>query len=231
MFPLSDNSPTNNPRLSDLAFEKILEWLSNGKLRPGDWLRQESLANELDVSQVTIREALNKLILEGIAERVPRKGVRLPFINIDDLMDIYQVRLLTEEMAWKSATEKIVRDELCALRELLPDTGTNADPKSVEIARRKNQEFHMIVIRASGRKTLVHILTQLLNMDNLRFMLQSTPKDIRVKDGQVNIKEHEALIAALERRDSELVGRLIKEHISRSMVDRLEISNRVIQSR
>lgn len=214
-------------RVLDVTYDAICEFLTSGAVKPGDWLRQEAIAERCGVSQVTARDALNRLALEGLAERVPRKGVRIPYLSPDDVRDIYEMRLVAEGLAWESATQTISDDEIQQMRELLPFTGTNADPNSVEMARRNNKEFHMIAIRASRRWTLIHILTPLLSFNNLRYLLTSTTEEVRVADGQRNIADHAGLLAALEARDSDLTRALITNHIERAMKDRLALQSKV----
>jgi DNA-binding GntR family transcriptional regulator len=212
-------------RAVDVIYEAICASLSSGEVKPGDWLRQEAIADTYGVSQVTARDALNRLALEGLAERVPRKGVRIPYISADDLRDIYEMRLVAEGLAWEAAAQFITAGELEKMRELLPYTGTTADSKSVDVARQKNREFHMIAIQASRRWTLIHILTPLLNFNNLRYLLTSTTKETRVADGQRNISDHAGLLAALEARDSLMTRTLIVDHIHRAMKDRLALQS------
>jgi len=154
---------------------------------------------------------------------VPRKGVRIPSINIDDLMDIYNLRMTAERTAWQAAAELISAADLKRMHSLLPLTGTTADPASVNTAREKNHEFHMIAIEASGRYTLIHVLNQLLNLNNLRYLLSATSEQERIQDGQKNVNEHAALLEALETHDPDRVGSLIAAHIKRSMEARLAL--------
>ncbi|MFZ5822240.1 MAG: GntR family transcriptional regulator [Chloroflexota bacterium] len=214
-------------RASDVTYEAICASLSSGQVKPGDWLRQEAIAAAYGVSQVTARDALNRLAFEGLAERVPRKGVRIPYISADDLKDIYEMRLVAEGLAWEAAAQVITDEELQQMQALLPYTGTNADPKSVDVARQKNMEFHMIAIHASRRWTLIHILTPLLSFNNLRYLLTATTEEVRVADGQRNIADHAGLLAALEARDSGLTRALIACHIERAMNDRLALQGKV----
>jgi len=213
-------------RAVDVTYEAICASLSSGDVKPGDWLRQEAIAEAYGVSQVTARDALNRLALEGLAERVPRKGVRIPYISTDDLKDIYEMRLVAEGLAWEAAAQVITDEELQKMRELLPYTGTTADPKSVDVARQKNREFHMVAIQASRRWTLIHILTPLLNFNNLRYLLTSTTAETRVADGQRNIADHTELLATLNARDSALTRKLITQHIERAMKDRLTLQSK-----
>ncbi|MBI9045327.1 MAG: GntR family transcriptional regulator [Anaerolineaceae bacterium] len=213
-------------RLSDTTYDKICTSLYSGDIRPGDWLRQASLAEDLDVSQATVRDALNKMVMEGMAERVPRKGVRIPILSIEDLSDIYEIRIVAEGLAWQTAAEKITEKEILKMRELLPLTGVNADPKSVQITHHNNQEFHMIAIQASRRWTLIHVLSSLLNRNNLFYLLAASTEETRVEDGQQNISDHIDLLDALEKRKPEMARKLIVNHIRKAMSDRMALKTR-----
>jgi DNA-binding GntR family transcriptional regulator len=210
----------------DVTYEAICASLSSGDVKPGDWLRQEAIAEAYGVSQVTARDALNRLALEGLAERVPRKGVRIPYISTEDLKDIYEMRLVAEGLAWEAAAQVITDEELQKMRELLPYTGTTADPKSVDVARQKNREFHMVVIQASRRWTLIHVLTPLLNFNNLRYLLTATTAETRIADGQRNVADHTKLLKALEARNPAQTRKLITQHIERAMKDRLALQSK-----
>jgi len=213
-------------RAVDVTYEAICASLSSGDVKPGDWLRQEAIAEAYGVSQVTARDALNRLALEGLAERVPRKGVRIPYISTDDLKDIYEMRLVAEGLAWEAAAQVITDEELQKMRELLPYTGTTADSKSVDVARQKNREFHMVAIQASRRWTLIHVLTPLLNFNNLRYLLTATTAETRVADGQRNVADHTKLLKALEARNPTQTRKLITQHIERAMKDRLALQSK-----
>jgi DNA-binding GntR family transcriptional regulator len=219
-------SKEKDNRRVDLTYDAISTSLSSGRIKPGEWLRQVSIADELKVSQATVRDALNQLVIEGLAERIPRKGVRVPYVSPGDLQDIYEMRMMAEGLAWQAAAERITVDELKHMQALLPHTGTKSDPRSIEIARQKNLEFHMIAIRASGRWILIRLLSQLLNLNNLRYLLAASSEEVRVRDGRVNVQEHEELVSALHDRRADLSRKLIVKHIQRSMSDRLALFGR-----
>jgi len=221
-------SKRKDNRRVDATYAVISSSLSSGRIKPGDFLRQITLAEELNVSQATVRDALNQLVIEGLAERIPRKGVRVPYISPDDVRDIYEMRMVAEGLAWQVAAERITAEELKQMQILLPGTATTADPGSIEIARQKNLEFHMIAIQASGRWILIRLLSQLLNLNNLRYLLATSSEEVRVRDGKINIQEHEELITALHDRKADLSRELIEKHIHRSMSDRLALFGKQI---
>ncbi len=71
--------------LAELAHEESREKILFGYFKPGDWLRQADLSQPLAVSHTPVREALDRLVADGLAERVPHKGVRVPTIYENDM--------------------------------------------------------------------------------------------------------------------------------------------------
>jgi DNA-binding GntR family transcriptional regulator len=85
----------------------------------------------------------------------------------------------------------------------------------------------MVAIQASRRWTLIHVLTPLLNFNNLRYLLTATTAETRIADGQRNIADHTKLLKALEARNSTQTRKLITQHIERAMKDRLALQNKI----
>src|SRR2546425_10001528 len=86
-------------QLRDVVVERIRAQILQGKLTPGQWLRQERLAAELGTSYTPIREALKQLQAEGMVEHVPYRGVRVVQFSPQDVLDIYGMRSVLEGQA------------------------------------------------------------------------------------------------------------------------------------
>ncbi len=207
-------------RLADAVYDTFYEAIISGKIKQGEWLRQTQLAKEMKVSQSTIREALGRLVSEGLAEQIARKGVQVVFISKDDLSDIYELRILAEGLAWETAALHITKDEIESMRKLLSST---EDENSVRNFRKANQDFHMIPIYASKRRYLIKTISGLLNLNNYYNLLHDKSFEIQIQDWKLNIKEHEDLVNILETGDGKLTRQLIEKHIRRSMISRLDL--------
>ncbi len=205
-------------RLSDAVFEALRKAIRDRRLAPGERLRQEALAKELGVSQITVREALNRLVSEGLCIRVPYKGVRVIALSMEDLEDIYAMRGLLEGLAAELAASRITPEELARMRELLPATIVDADPKSVEHAREVNREFHEIAVQASGRRFLIQILRQIWDWIDPLMLYERTLEtdegaEIRKRWGERDRLQHTRLLEALETRDGPRARRVVAEYV------------------
>jgi len=205
-------------RLSDAAFEALRKAILDRRLVPGEWLRQEALAKELGVSQITVREALNRLVNEGLCISVPYKGVRVVAPTLEDLEDIYALRGLLEGFAAELAASRMTPEELTQMRGLIPATVVDADPKSVERARKANREFHAIAIHASGRRFLIQVLRQVWDwIDPLthyqRTLEAEAGTEIRLRWGERDKIQHTRLLEALETGDGPRARQVVTEYV------------------
>lgn len=194
--------------LTDGVYKALRSAILDGTLKPGDWLRQESLAEELDVSQTTVRDALNQLIGEGLAIKIPYKGVRVVTLSASDLEDIYAMRGVLEGLAARSAAEFISDEELEEMRNILPETIVNEDPDSIPRARKANRNFHEILIHASRRRFLIRILRRLWDWIDPLMLYSRTVKaeigqDTRIKWGERDRYQHTRILEALEAGDGD----------------------------
>ena len=98
--------------LGDLVCQRLRDAIIDGRLQPGQWLRQEALAQELGISQMPVRDALKRLVAEGLAERIPYRGVRVISFSPEDVLDMFTVRMVLESLAVRYATGRITEEEL-----------------------------------------------------------------------------------------------------------------------
>src|SRR5712691_6146739 len=99
------------------AAELIREAILDGRLQPGERLKEERLARELGISRTPVREALLILQGEGLVEASPNRGATVRTHDADDLDDLYQLRALLEGFATRRAAARVTDEALERLRE------------------------------------------------------------------------------------------------------------------
>lgn len=214
--------------LAESVFRALRKAILDGELKPGEWLRQENLAEEFQVSQATVRDALNQLVGDGLADRIPYKGVHVATLSPAELEDIYAMRAFLEGLAAKSAAENISPEQLHEMRDMLPDTIVNNDPDSVSRARQANRRFHEIFIEASQRRFLIRILSQILDWIDPLMLYSRTKKteiglEIRLKWGERDRFQHTRLVETLEAGDGDLASQVATEAVEEAWNNLAEI--------
>ena len=110
--PIPENGELLRKRsLTDEVYEYLSGKIIAGKYSSGDWLRQEDISTLLGVSQTPVREALDRLVASGLAERVPYRGVRVPILEPKEIIDAFLLRLILETTGARLAAKVIQPEE------------------------------------------------------------------------------------------------------------------------
>ena len=104
--------------LRDVVFNNIKDGILTGRLRPGERLLENQLAEELGVSRTPIREALRMLEIENLVDLIPRKGAQVKKMSEKDIKDVLEIRKVLEELASGIAAENITKQEIAELKKL-----------------------------------------------------------------------------------------------------------------
>ncbi len=209
-------APSGSPQqLRYWVASRLRQAILDGELKPGEWLRQERLAQTYDVSQMPVREALKQLAGEGLVEHVPYRGVRVVEFSAQDVADLYAHRAFLEGRAARAAAEHISAAQLAELQGLLDIMRQRMDQASLAEYRHLNRKFHQLVAEASQRAYLVRTLEQLwCAFPNMLWnTFASTAAESLPERDATDIDEHAALLAALAAHNPEAAERLARAHI------------------
>jgi DNA-binding GntR family transcriptional regulator len=193
-------------RVRDVLQEAILE----GVLRPSTHLNAESLAKQLGVSHIPVREALRSLAADGWIELRPHLGGFVRARSEQELVDLFEMRLLLESQAAAVAAERRGVDQLAELERILSVQAATTDP--VALAR-VNAHFHITVAECSQNQLLAGFVRG-LSM-RARFYFSTVAPHRR----DSSLREHTALVNALRRRDATEAARIARTHVDSTRAD------------
>ncbi len=154
LLPNEEASAFRKKSLRESVFELLHRRIVAGKYLPGDWLRQEEIAQQLGVSQTPVREALDLLVSAGLAERVPYRGVRVPEPTPEAIADAYVLRLLLESAAARLAAHNCSPEQARVLAEMVEQTKPLVTLDDMSLQRQLNKKFHLLIAEASGNSWL-----------------------------------------------------------------------------
>jgi DNA-binding GntR family transcriptional regulator len=150
--------------VQDAVADRIREMILSGMVEPGEWLRQDELANTLGVSTMPIREALRQLQAEGLVTFQPRRGACVTKLSVSHHEEIYRIRLELEILACQWAAKDFDRIPLDRLEHLLDeieiaDKESNF-PRRLELVR----AFFFTIFGASQKEHLLRILSNVWDL-------------------------------------------------------------------
>ena len=197
--------------------EQVCEFLTsdiiNGKLKPGDSLKEETLINEFRISRSPIREALRILAGKGLVTIVPRKGAHVRRITEKDILDIFPVRSMLEGFAANLAAQRMTEREITRLSVAIEQMEKSAEEKDFTSFMKGHYEFHRTYIEASDNEILKEILENLLNKALwLHFSFRYLHKNY-----SFSVRKHKEILRCFIRRDKDRVDGLVRQHIGAGM--------------
>lgn len=200
-------------RLADQAYELLKERILTRQLLPGQRLSVPAIAEELGLSRSPVREAVQRLVQEGLGTERPHSGAVVASADLPALIDLYQVRAelegLSSELAARAGDAHLVRD-----LEVVQDQHEAAHASGVRSQMiRADVDFHARILSAAGNPELTRMLEPVLH----RMLLGMLEAD---RDWPVQaMAEHRDIIAALRAGDAEASRRHMVAHVLRVRTD------------
>ena len=197
-------------RVADFLRTAILD----GSIGPGEWIRQEEVAERFGASRLPVREALRILEAEGLTEHEPNKGARVPRLDRHEVEVIYQMRERLEPLALAESIPHLADGDLARLEEVQQRIEANTD---VATFLALDREFHLVTYSGCPIDQLTGMVTRLWNSTQhyrRAFVSLSGPGRMWVVNA-----EHRLLLDALQRRDATDAERYLSGHIRRTRVE------------
>jgi DNA-binding GntR family transcriptional regulator len=134
--------------MAEYALEQLREAIIMGELQAGTPLRLDELARSLGMSISPIREAVRQLEALGLAKHVPHQGARVVAFDVDDLRDLFEVRLALESLAVRRAAARVTPGDVDAARGSLDELDEARRVGDVLAAMRAHTDFHFTLYDA-----------------------------------------------------------------------------------
>lgn len=202
---VAERSPRFKTVAEAIAGE-VREAILSGEFSPGQFLRQRVLAARYGVSEGVIREALYRLEAEGLVELLPRKGTRVSRLTVEDLYELYELRIFLEESLTRYALPNFTSEDMLRAERLLDQMSRERDPvRWLSL----NREFHAVLCRPSGRPRLLKLQEE-LRIASDRYLRVSLAILNRF---DIANQEHAQILEAYRRRDVEAAAALAGTHL------------------
>lgn len=212
----------NIKNTSDIILNGLMEMIYDGEFKPGQKLIQEEIANIFKVSRVSVRDAFQKLIEVGLAEKVPRKGLIVEKLSQKRTLELYQTREILESAAISLVTKNITPIELTNLEEINEQQKKAYKDRDTKKAILFDDKFHKFIFSFSILKNKV--LANTINSIRLRIKhprdvsrsLSNNPKWILD-----STKRHSEIIQAIKSRNIKEAKKVIVTVINKSKKEQI----------
>ncbi|MDU1005574.1 MAG: GntR family transcriptional regulator [Clostridium butyricum] len=198
-----------NKSLSDKAYDIIKEAIIFNKLKPGEILAEEKLAEELQISRTPIKAALLKLVCEEIAEINQSKNVVVSDINQKEIEDITLVRESLESLAVLLLKDNITKSQIQEIKSKYVQQLHMVEDERNEDFIELDYEFHTKISEFTNNSFLSDMIKK-ANLITKRFLILSGTVN---EHASVANKEHEEIVSYIENEQFELASEAMKKHL------------------
>ena len=197
--------------LRDQICEQIKRLILTNRLRPGQVIVIDRLADELGVSHTPLREALPMLEHEGLLVIRPYRNPRVTEIDASDVREVWEMRFLLEGWAVSKASLTISEDALDKMGELLECAHQDAQQSRYDLHLESDIALHQMILQSTDNK-LVARLAESVSDQSIR--VRSLVEAIAPAQQVLTIiEEHCALVEALQARNPELAHERLASHL------------------
>ena len=211
---MSMSDATEQPRTqTDWVEQQLRRSLLAGEFAPDERLSPKDLSLRWNVSSSPLREAMNRLGAEGLLKIVPQKGVRVAPISIDEMFQIYEVRLLVEPVALHRSVEQGTDqwlERVQAAWECFRPLHEAPSPDMLHYEQ-AHEEFHTALISTCGSEWTIRTISNLARQSSRFRLLSERGGAAAVGDEHLDIFE-----AAQDGRAGDAAA-LHTEHLLRTM--------------
>lgn len=204
MASIATAEPTGPKSTQEHALAGLRRAIVEGRLRPGQRVVQEDVAEALGVSVAPVREALRVLEQEGQVTYFPRRGYFVTELRVEDVEEIYELRRVLEERAARHALPSLDADALDRITLAAKDCVDAAEAGDVAAELEANRRFHFAMLESPDQVHAMRLIRLLWDStEAYRAMYYNSPKERRRA-----IRAHDRIIAAVRRGDAD---RLVAE--------------------
>jgi DNA-binding GntR family transcriptional regulator len=201
--------------LSDHIADELRESIVTGKLKPGQRIVEQQIADAMQTSRGPVRDAIRVLEQEGLTIHYPHRGTFVARLTLEDAQEIYSLRLALELLMADYAVVHATDEQLQALDELVQAMERRARGDYSQFdATDIDMDFHRMMCRISDHQRAMEAWEALESQIRLLVLSHRTsdPSDFR----DTGPTWHREIVRALHDRDRELVRAKIRHHVAAS---------------
>ena len=195
--------------LVDQLYDIIKERIVSLQLKLGKKIDVQKLAEEFGVSQMPVRDTLNRLSQNGLVNTRARVGYYVIKLSSEDMREIYDLRLMFELHALKTAVNDIKTDKLEKVDQGMRDLQkeTNKERKKIKFGK-LDRELHLLIIRNCNNQRLQKLFSQIYDFVKISQYLYPD------SGFEEDLKEHGALLESLLQRNLSKATKRLSQHIN-----------------
>jgi len=203
-----------------LMYSQIVSSIVEHRIAPGTRFREERLADLFKVSRTQVRKVLQRLELEGLVSRQPRKGVTVAAPTAQETKDIFEARRLIEPWIVEQLCQNCSRKHILDFKKIIKEENQAHQKGERHLAVRWSGEFHRSLASAAHNQALIKTMGELTLRTCLALLANKASTQVTCRN-----QEHREIIEAIEHKDNKAAARLMLAHLQH-IEDSLELPSK-----
>ncbi|HVV13863.1 GntR family transcriptional regulator [Amycolatopsis sp.] len=208
-MPLAEIEPVNRESTAAIIARQLREAIMNGSLPPGSQLGETELAGQFQVSRGPLREAMQRLVSEGLLRSERHRGLFVIELEAEDIRDIYAARLAVEGAAVIRILQGPRDEAVAGLEEAVGDMATATHGEDWSAVSEADIRFHEVLVAASGSKRLERMSRTLL----IETRMCLSALRLTYASDEERVTEHKQITEAIRAGDRDAALSLLEAHM------------------
>ena len=197
--------------LREEVYESLKKSILHGKLRGGQRLIEETLADQIWISRTPVREAFHKLERDDLVTKLPKGGFAVREFTKEDVDEIFGIRSALESYAAYLATVHISPEKISQLEKKVKESEDALEKGDDEKLVKLNTEFHDLIYKSCRSKKLLEMINNFRDyFYRYRSLLLRTERGMNY-----SVDDHRRMLEAMKKKNPRLVERLVRNHLAR----------------
>ncbi len=209
--PVRNGGPSGDVSAADAVAEHLRGRIVGGSLPAGTRLIERSVAADLGVSHIPVREALARLEEEGLVEREPRRGARVAGLTRRGLDETSSLRALLEGFVVRRVQERWTAEASSRLAGIVERMEAAAQAGDIDLVLEQDLLFHEELWRLADHTLLLDVAGQLRGrvVRFFRLAAASLPPEDLIE----HARSHRAIFEVIDSGDAEAAAEAMRAHI------------------
>ena len=204
-------------KVTDWVYEEVRQAIIELRLKPGEPLREATMAEQLGVSKTPVREALARLEQEGLVETTSFKGAVVSGYSPEDLKEIYELRELLEGAAARAAATSASEETLARLADLVAQSRTLRAKDDLDGLAALLGAFDLVIYEQVANERIRALIENLkAHLARIGRLTEEIPGRVKA-----SVEEHAAIVEAIAARDGDAAELSMRTHIRSVLTDQL----------
>jgi DNA-binding GntR family transcriptional regulator len=196
----------NTKSLREQVYDYLRDQINNRKMLPGAFINLNQLSAQLGISKTPLRDAIIQLEIEGFVTILPRRGVTVKKLTLEEIKDAYEIVGALEGSVILHIFDKIKSSHVTQLEKLNTAQLNALEREDYDGYYKSNLDFHGVFLNLSENKTLLQMLTP------FKQRLYDFPRRGYLKEWELNnCHEHDQFIDLIKQKDPQGAARIIRD--------------------